>query len=619
MGMRPGTRTYAANPADLPRGTLVQLFFDAVDRHDKPDALLYKAGGEWRPISHRQLEADVRALALGLEAHGIGRGDRVALLSENRPEWAMADYAVLCLGAIVVPIYATLVPHQIEYLLRDAGARVIFVSTADQLAKVRQIRPMLPMLELVVVFDHVPGLEAGELRLQDLLERGRASEGTVTPAEFRARALEARPEDIATILYTSGTTGEPKGVMLTHNNIYSNVQAATRALPATTTADVALSLLPLSHIFERTNAYFLLWHGVTIAYAESLEAVPQNMMEVRPTIVPSVPRLYEKIYARVMSAEGVRRKLVLWAKGVAERWTDAKLAGRTPDLKTRLEHALADRLVFSKLRERTGGRLRFFVSGGAPLDPEIARFFYGAGVLILEGYGLTETSPVLTVNTVEDLRIGSVGKPVAGTEIMIAEDGEILVRGPQVMKGYYNRPAATAEAIDADGWFHTGDIGELDDDGFLRITDRKRDIIVTAGGKNIAPQPIENRVKLNPWVAEAVMIGDRRPYPVMLIVPDFAKLEAWAVENGIRAADRAGLVADPRVRTKMESEVFGMLTDLARFEMPKKIALLPDEFTIADGHLTPSMKVKRRVVMERYRRQIEALYEGEARVAAGEV
>lgn len=618
MGMRPGTRTYAANPADLPRGTLVQLFFDAVDRHDKPDALLYKAGGEWRAISHRQLEADVRALALGLQAYGLVRGDRVALLSENRPEWALVDYAVLCAGAIVVPIYATLVPHQIEYLLRDAGARVLFVSTADQLAKVRQIRAILPTLELVVVFDDVPALEAGEARLSEVLERGRAEEGAETAAEFRARALEARPEDIATILYTSGTTGEPKGVMLTHYNIYSNVQAATRALPSVTSADVALSLLPLSHIFERMNAYFMVCHGVTIAYAESLDAVPQNLMEVRPTIVPSVPRLYEKIYARVMSAEGVKRKLVLWAKGVAERWADAKLAGRTPDLKTRLEHALADRLVFSKLRERTGGRLRFFVSGGAPLDPEIARFFYGAGVLILEGYGLTETSPVTNVNTPDEMRIGTVGKPVAGTEIMIADDGEILVRGPQVMKGYYNRPDATAEAIDPDGWFHTGDIGELDDDGFLRITDRKRDIIVTAGGKNIAPQPIENRVKLNPLVAEAVMIGDRRPYPVLLIVPEFDRLQAWAAENGIEAADRAALVANPRVHEKMQAEVFGMLTDLARFEMPKKIGLLADEFTIADGHLTPSMKVKRRVVMERYREQIEALYEGETRVPAGE-
>jgi len=618
MGMRPGARTYAANPADLPRGTLVQLFFDAVDRHDKPNALLYKAGGEWRAISHRQLEADVRALALGLEAHGLVRGDRVALLSENRPEWALADYAVLCTGGIVVPIYATLLPHQIEYLLRDAGARVIFVSTAEQLAKVRQIRAMLPMLELVVVFDDVPSLEAGEVPLHELLERGRAAEGPEAAAEFRARALEARPDDIATILYTSGTTGEPKGVMLTHNNIYSNVQAATRALPPATKEDAALSLLPLSHIFERTNAYFLLWHGVTIAYAESLDAVPQNMLEVRPTIVPSVPRLYEKIYARVMSAEGVKRKLVLWAKRVAERWADAKLAGQTPSLKARLEHSLADRLVFSKLRERTGGRLRFFVSGGAPLDPEIARFFYGAGVLILEGYGLTETSPVVTVNTVDEIRIGTVGKPVAGTEIMIADDGEILVRGPQVMKGYYNRPDATAQAIDADGWFHTGDIGELDEDGFLRITDRKRDIIVTAGGKNIAPQPIENRVKLNPLVAEAVMIGDRRPYPVLLIVPEFERLQAWAAANGIEAADRAALVAHPRVREKMEAEVFGMLTDLARFETPKKIALLPDEFTIADGHLTPSMKVKRRVVMERYREQIEALYTDETRVPAGE-
>jgi len=617
MATGPGTRTYAANPADLPRGTLVQLFFEAVDRYDKPDALRYKAGGEWRSISHRQLEADVRALALGLAALGVERGDRVALLSENRPEWALTDYALLCLGAIVVPVYATLPAEQVACLVKDSGARVFFVSTAEQLAKAREVRARVPELELIVVFDAVEGLQAGEMGLRDVMERGRAEEAAGKGADFRARALQARPDDVATILYTSGTTGEPKGVMLTHNNIFSNVQATTRVLPATPD-DVALSLLPLSHIFERTNAYHQFWNGVTIAYAESLEAVPQNLMEVRPTLVPSVPRLYEKIYARVMAAEGLRRKLVLWAKRVAERWADAKLAGRMPDLKTRLQHGLADRLVYSKLRARTGGRLRYFVSGGAPLDPEIARFFYGAGVLILEGYGLTETSPVTNVNTPEALRLGTVGRPIPGTEIMIAEDGEILVRGPQVMKGYYNRPEATAEAIDADGWFHTGDVGELDADGFLRITDRKKDMIVTAGGKNIAPQPIENRVKLNPFVAEAVMIGDRRPYPVILVVPQFERLTAWAAANGIEAADRAALVADPRVQKKMEEEVFGMLAGLARFEMPKKLAVLAEEFSVADGHLTPSLKVKRRVVMERYRDVIEALYAGDAPVAAGE-
>lgn len=615
MANRPGTRSYAENPADLPRGTLVQLFFDAVDRYAKADALRYKSGGEWRSISHAELEADVTRLALALERLGLARGDRVALLSENRPEWAMADYAAQCAGLVLVPIYATLPANQITYLLKDSGARLIFVSTAEQFAKVEEIRGELPDLETVISFDEVAAEGGAVLALARVLELGQEERDAGRGEGFRERALAAKPDDVATMLYTSGTTGRPKGVMLTHNNLFSNVQATRRILDVSPD-DLALSLLPLSHIFERLAAYMLFSAGCTIAYAESIEAVPQNLVEVRPTIVPSVPRLYEKIHARVMAATGVRKRLVLWAREMGERWAAATLNGREPDAWTRIRYGVADRLVFSKLRERTGGRLRFFISGGAPLSPDIARFFYSAGITILEGYGLTETSPVIAVNTPSAFRIGTVGKPVPGTEVMIAEDGEVLVRGPQVMLGYYNMPDETREAIDEDGWFHTGDVGEIDADGFLRITDRKKDLIVTAGGKNVAPAPIENLAKLSRYVAEAVVIGDRRPYPILLIAPDFAVLEATAAEAGIAAKDRHALVQDVRVREMIQADVFARLEGLARFEMPKKLAVLADEFTIGGGELTPTLKVKRRVIEERYRDVIEALYGEGERVAA---
>jgi long-chain acyl-CoA synthetase len=610
------TRNYVANPGELPGGTLVELFFDAVDKYGKPDALLRKSGGAWQPWSHARILEEVRLAALALQAMGIDRGDRLAILSENRPEWALADYATLCLGAWDVPIYPTLPASQIAYLLNNSGARLIFVSTAEQLHKIRSLRTDTPGVQTIVVFDDVAAGSSDVITWRQLLELGQREQQEGKGEGFRERALATRPQDVATLLYTSGTTGEPKGVMLTHGNIASNVQAAAEAFDVGP-SDVALSLLPLSHIFERTVSYLLFSRGVTIAYAESIEAVPANLLEVRPTLVASVPRLYEKIHARVLAATGVKRRLVNWAAAVGNRRAAALLAGRQPPAGTRMQYALADRLVFSKLRERTGGRLRFFISGGAPLSLEIAKFFYSAGILILEGYGLSETSPVTNVNTPSEFRFGTVGKPVRGTEIMLAEDGEILVRGPQVMNGYYGKPEATAEAIDADGWFHTGDVGEIDQDGYLRITDRKKDLIVTAGGKNIAPQPIENRVKLNRYVAEAVMIGDRRPYPVLLIVPDFEALKTWiAQQSGIAETDRSAILADPRVRRLFEDEVLGMLTDLARFERPKRIALLEHEFSVDTGELTPTLKVRRRVVEDRHRAVIEALYEQHEPVAA---
>lgn len=605
--VRPDTRGHAANPADVARGTLVELFFDAVERLDRAEAFRHKVDGVWRSVSHRGFLQDVRQLAFALEAVGMRRGDRLALLSETRLAWALADYATLCVGAQDVPVYPNLPPDQIAYIVRDSGARLLFASTADQLDKVHQVWDDLPALERVIVFDDVESQDERVLTLATALERGRAEVEAGKGDGFKERALAAKPDDVATVLYTSGTTARPKGVMLTHNNIFSNTDASRVVLPGGHD-DVALALLPLSHVFERMVEYRLLAVGCVIAYAESIEKVPENLREVRPTIVVSVPRLYEKIHARIMAATGVKGQLVRWARRVGDRWADARLAGKTPPVLTRVQHALADRLVFRKLRAATGGRIRLFVAGGAPLNPEIARFFYSAGMLILEGYGLTETSPVMNANTPEALRFGTVGKPIPGTEEVTADDGEILVRGPQVMKGYFNDPEATRAAIDEDGWFHTGDIGAIDEDGFLRITDRKKDLIVTAGGKNIAPQPIENRVRLNRLVAEAVMIGDRRPYAVLLVVPDFGALEAWAAAQGFRFADRRALLDDERVQRMITEEVFGELQGLARYETPKKIGLLAEEFTIERGELTPSLKVRRRVVEARYRDRIEALY-----------
>ncbi|MDX1674988.1 MAG: long-chain fatty acid--CoA ligase [Longimicrobiales bacterium] len=599
------TRQYAANPADLPAGTLVEIFFEAVESIDSEDALQYReAEGVWQSISHRDFLDRVRRTALGLEALGLEPGQRVAILSENRPEWAQADWAALCAGITDVPVYDTLPGNQVEYILNDAEIRLIFVSDRRQLDKVLAIWDEVPSLEKVVMFDG-PLDDDRVLSLSELMELGEADEAE-RGAGFKERALRVKPDDIATMLYTSGTTGPPKGVLLSHYNIYSNVMAVQELFTAGP-EDTAVSFLPLSHILERMVDYWLFANGVTIAYVHDIDLVADSLVEVRPTIAVSTPRLYEKVYDKVMSQTGAKGKLVAWAGRVAADWTDAKLGGRSPGIGTSIQHGIADRLVFKKIRGRIGGRLRFFISGGAPLAHHVAKFFYGAGVLILEGYGLTETSPVTNVNTEEEMRLGTVGKPVPGTEVSIAEDGEILVRGPQVMQGYYNLPDATAEAIDADGWFRTGDIGEIDADGFLKITDRKKDLIVTAGGKNIAPQPIENRVKESPFIDEAVMIGDRRPYAILLLVPNDEKLAEWAASEGVDETGDA-LLDDDRVEAKMEEESLGNLEGFARFERPKKIALLSAEFTVEGGELTPTQKVKRRVIEDRYSDVIEGLY-----------
>jgi long-chain acyl-CoA synthetase len=601
---------YARGEGERPApGTLNSLFFTAVRKWNKADAMLVRIDSQWQPISHATIVERVRRIALGLSAIGVSRGDRVAILSENRPEWAMADYACLTSGVTDVPIYGTLPAEQIPYLLEDSGAVAIFVSTVAQAGKIASIRKRCPKLRSVIAFDENARHDA-DITLRDLEAKGAAADTADRAREYERNAIAVAPDDIATIIYTSGTTGAPKGVMLSHDNIHSNVEATRRVVPIEN--DTALSFLPLSHIFERMGDYWFFATGTTIAYVDNFDLVPQAMQEVRPTIALSVPRLYEKMYARVLenalAGGAVRKRIFFWARAVADRWADETLAGRQPGGLLALQYGLAQRLVFSKLKARTGGRLRYFVSGGAPLAPEINKFFYAAGLTILEGYGLTETSPVIGVNTAKNFRIGTIGKPIDGVEVKIAADGEILTRGPHVMKGYFNKPEATAEAIDEEGWFHSGDIGVIED-GFIRITDRKKDIIVTAGGKNIAPQPIENMVKTNKFVSQAVMIGDRRKFPVLLVVPNSEQLEKWAKLRNLIWTDRSQLLAMPAVHEMMDREVRSKLTGLAPFEMPKKIALLGSDFSVEGGELTPTLKVKRRVIEKNYKSLIDSLYD----------
>ena len=597
--------------ATAPR-TLNELFLGAIARfRDRPVAMRFKpAGGTWTGISFTELLERVRATSLALRALGVGKGDRVAILSENRPEWAIADYAVLALGAADVPIYPTLPPPQIEYILKDSGATVLFVSSQELLDRVLRVRAMLPSLQHIIAFD--PGSRGNGVKAFRQFE----ADGQQLPdAGWEEGSRAAVADDLATIIYTSGTTGDPKGVMLSHGNITSNVIAGLKRIPIEEDPQQqeCLSFLPLSHIFERMAGHYIMMHaGAIINYAGSIDTVSSDMTEVRPTIMCSVPRLYEKIYARVlenaMAGSAIKRQIFWWAKRVGEACVDLELAGKPVPGALKAQRAVADRLVFRKLRARTGNRLRFFVSGGAPLNAEIARFFLAARLPILEGYGLTETSPVISVNTFRDLRLGAVGKPLPGVEVQIAPDGEVLTRGPHVMLGYYNKPEATREAIDEEGWFHTGDIGVIDADGFLRITDRKKDLIVTAGGKNIAPQPIENAVKGSKWILNAVMLGDRRSFPIMLVVPNLTLLREWATRKGYAFADDDALLALPETNQKIEREVTKMLLNLARFEVPKRFVLVKEDFSIAAGELTPTLKVKRRVVEERYRTTIEEAY-----------
>jgi long-chain acyl-CoA synthetase len=591
--------------------TLSQLLANTVKTYPKPDCMLFKKGGAYTPISTQEFGDGVKHLALGLKALGFEAGQKLCILSENRPDWTMTDFATLCAGGLTVPIYTTLVSEQIRYIIDDSDAAIVVVSTADQWKKVEPLRPGLSKVRHFITFaEEAP---AGVLSLEAVMDKGKALAGS-KPGLFEELVARVKPGDEATLIYTSGTTGVPKGVILTHDNLVSNIKTASDIIQFSS-KDTVLSFLPLSHILERMVMFTYMYKGCTVAFAESVEAVAQNLLEVRPHIMVSVPRVFEKIYTKVMdqvlTSPALRRKIFFWALKVGKEYGSARLAGRPTSGGLRFRRSIAAKLVFSKIIAKTGGRVRFFVSGGAPLSKDIAEFFYAIGLVILEGYGLTETSPVLSINTFEAIRLGTVGKPVPGVEIRIAADGEILARGPNIMKGYYKKEAETREVLEG-GWFHTGDIGHFDADGFLVITDRKKDLIITSGGKNVAPQPIENFIKTSPYIANAVVIGDRRRFVSALIVPDFEKLTGYAKSQGIPADRMEDLVRDKRVVDFLLAEVTKATPQLASYERIKKIAVLPRDFEIEKGEITPSLKVRRANVTLEYQSLIDALYRDEA-------
>ncbi len=589
--------------------TIVDLFEEAVTRKSRPDALLVKREDGFQPLSSAEVQSQVQGMVAGLLNLAVEAGDRIALLSENRPEWLVSDIAILSAGAINVPVYPTLPSNQIEGLLNDAGVKIIILSTTEQLEKIREIQSRVPSLQTMVVMD-LEEPESDSLRSFHSLREEGLQAWRQDPEGYLKVRQGIGPQEVATIIYTSGTTGTPKGVMLSHANIVANVLELTGVLDFDH-KDRVLSLLPLSHIFERVAHYIMFYRGVSIAYAESIEKVPLNMQEVHPTVVACVPRFFEKLYDRVMESRrlstGLKRALSDWAFGVGERHTRHVLQGTSPPPGLAFQRFLASKIVFAKLQQRIGGRLRFFISGGAPLDPSLAEFFHSAGILILEGYGLTETSPVIAVNQPGRFRFGTVGPPLPGLEVRIAEDGEVLTRGPSVMLGYYNRPEETREAI-REGWFHTGDIGHLDPDGFLKITDRKKDLIVTAGGKNVAPQPIERLLKASPVLLNAVVLGDKRPFLCALVVPDPEAVTGYGREQGLSFGSYGELLHSPQIQEFLTNAVEEASAGLASFEAVKKVIPVEKDFTIEDGELTPTLKVKRRVVEKRFQNEIEALY-----------
>jgi len=598
--------------------TLADLPFHVSGRHPKPllvgRAIRSNIVGE----STREWFERLRDLSLGLGAFGVTAGDRVAIVSESRPEWQLTDLALLVAGAVTVPVYPTLSAQQVEYILADSGARIAVLSDNAQLEKIQHVRHHLPHLEAILLFEGEPAPSSSIFTFASVLERGHArmvSEWGVA-REFRDAARRVRPEQLATIIYTSGTTGEPKGVMLSHGNLIANLIASQSVLEVGED-DVALSFLPLSHSFERLVSFLYLANGVTTIFAESLETIRRDISTVRPTIVTAVPRVYEKMQANILAGGAAlpqpRRMLFNWGLRAGLARARKELRSRSVGPILSLESALADRLVFSAIREKVGGRLRILVSGSAPLPISVAEFFAAIGLPIVEGYGLTETAPVLTVNPQDAPRLGTVGPAIPGVELRIADDGEILARGPNVMSGYYNKPEATAEAL-RDGWFHTGDIGTLDSDGYLTITDRKKDLLVTSGGKKIAPQPIEGILKQSPLVAEAVVLGDRQKFAAALIVPDFAALERRLRDLGRSPAgsesERDALVGRDEVVALYDEIVDSLNRELSQFERIKKFRLLPREFSMAAGELTPTLKVRRRVVEQNWRQVIDEIYQG---------
>ncbi len=587
--------------------TLARVFLNTEKTYRKEALMLVKREGKYSPISTDEFSQRVRNISAGLRALGLKSGDKLIILSENRPEWVMVDLGAICLGAVTVPIYTSLTPPQIKYIINDSEARFVVCSNPEMWSRLEPLKPELPLVDrYIMIEDQAP---PGVLTLKEVEKEGEKL-NRQNPGEFEKIAESIGPDDLATIIYTSGTTGVPKGAMLSHYNLVSNVQAL-RSVIEFTEKDTALSFLPLSHVLERMCTFAWIYVGATIAYAESVDTVAQNLVEARPTIMVSVPRLFDKFYARVidnvLSSSNLKKKIFFWALKTGRKYAQKKINREKIPAWLRFRYGLAYKLVFSKIVEKTGGRVRFFVSGGAPLSRDIAEFFYAMGILVIEGYGLTETSPVIAVNRLEDFRFGSVGKIVPGVEVKIAGDGEIWARGPNVMKGYFKKEAETREAFE-DGWFKTGDIGYLDKEGYLVITDRKKDILVTAGGKNVAPQPIENTLKSSPYIANAVVVGNHRKFVSALIVPDFDKLEIWARENNVAFGDRKELIAREEIYEFFMKEIERLTPHLASYEKIKKITLLDKDFEIEAGELTPTLKVRRKIVEEKYKDLIDRMY-----------
>ena len=587
--------------------TIPEMFFQTVENNADNYCLYDKINGVWEGNTFREIGEAVESVASGLKSLGINKGDKIAILSNNSSRWAIADYAITGIGSVTVTVYPTLTNPHIKFIFDDSEAKYAFVENEDQLEKTKS---------LVDECHHFKGfimMNDGECSSEDviafslLVEKG-ISFKKESGFELKDHSKSINENDLLTLIYTSGTTGNPKGAMLSHKNLVSNVINGRKAINIDQN-DVLLSFLPLSHSYERMAGHFSAFAGgARIYYAESIESVADNMVEVRPTLMTSVPRLYEKMYARIIDKvnndPAIRQKIFWWAIKIGKQATPFLLRQERPTGMLGIKFDLAEKLVFSKIREKVGGRLRFFASGGAPLSKEIAEFFASANILILEGYGLTETSPVISINTPEQVKFGTVGKPIEGVEVKIAEDGEILCRGDNVMVGYYNNPEATAEVIDDENWFHTGDIGEIDEDGFLRITDRKKNLIVTSGGKNVAPAPMENALILSNFIEQSIVIGDRRNFISALIVPASENIKKWAEEEGISN----DILNNPKTIQFFENEVKGAMENFAKYEKVKKFKLVPDEWSVDSGELTPTLKVKRKVVEKKYAELIDDIY-----------
>jgi long-chain acyl-CoA synthetase len=624
-------RTPAIEPLVVPpeelSSSLVDLVHRAVERDPMKEALRWKPprprrgdvdGAEvgWVSRSYREVWDWMRQVALGLTELGVADDDRVCIICRTRPEWVIADLASLSLGAVTCPIYPQSEAGQAAFVINNVSAKVIFVENAQQAAKIDSIRDRCPSVETVVTIESSGTFPDGVLTLEDLVAR--AADDPEHRRLWRERWQAITRDHLATIIHTSGTTANPKGAMLSHGNLLFNYDAANQVIDFYP-SDLFLSFLPLSHIYGRiVDEFVALGKGSTVAYAEPLlERLPANMVEVRPTVMAAVPRLYERVYSRVLSAveagSPFKQRIFGWAKGLGEQKYANHLAGHRDSPWLRIQLRLADALVFGKIRERTGGRVRYFVSGSAPLAREIGEFFYAMGMLVLEGYGLTETSPFVSVNRPNDFVFGTVGRPAPATEVMTTQDtGEILVRGPQVMQGYLNDPAETARAIDRDGWFHTGDIGELDEIGRIRITDRLKNIIVLANGKNVSPAPMEAALSASKYIAQAVILGDREPYTGALIAPDFEELERWGAANGLTEMPPEQLIEQRKVEKLIDGEVKRALEAFAIFERPRRVALLPRLLSEEEGELTPSLKTKLRVVKERWADKIAYLFDEKA-------